>query len=113
MLTIRLHPMQPQRMQELRQPLHHTQDRHRQREPQYPNHHQPNRPANSAPAKRVLDGHAPEHLGELRVRERERPETEVGRRVRDAAEAELDGVDDLVYDHFAEVVVFLGCSSLS
>ena len=37
----------------------------------------------------------------------QRPKTEVGRGVRDAPEAELDGVDDLVNDDLAEVVLLL------
>lgn len=37
------------------------------------------------------------------MREAERPESEVGRRVRDAAEAVLDRVDALVDEHLAEL----------
>lgn len=41
---------------------------------------------------RTLDRHVPKDLGELSVREGQRPETEVGSGVGDATEAELDRV---------------------
>ena len=46
------------------------------------------------------DRHFEEDLRELGVRQGKRPEAEVGRRVRDPAEHELDRLDGLVDDHF-------------
>jgi hypothetical protein len=55
-----------------------------------------------------LEAHAQhlleEDVGELRVRERERPEPQVGGRVGDGAQHELDGLDDLVDEDLAEVL---------
>jgi len=39
--------------------------------------------------------------------QRQRPKPEVRRRVRDTPEAEFDGVNDLMNDYIAKVVVFL------
>ena len=49
----------------------------------------------------------PEDLRELRVSEGEGPEAEVGRRVADHPEHELDGLNGLVDDDLAEVVLLL------
>ena len=49
----------------------------------------------------------PEDLRELRVSEGEGPEAEVGRRVADHPEHELDGLNGLVDDDLAEVVLFV------
>jgi len=43
----------------------------------------------------VAQHHVPEHLRELGVRQGQRPQTQVGGRVRDRAQHILDGVDTL------------------
>lgn len=48
-----------------------------------------------------------EDLGELGMGEGQGPETEVGSGVGDAAEDELDGLDELVHHHVAEGLVLL------
>jgi hypothetical protein len=49
----------------------------------------------------------PEHGGELRVGERQGPQTQVRGSVGDGSEHELDGVDDLVDEDFVEVELLL------
>jgi hypothetical protein len=110
-LAVRLNPVQPQRMQERRKALHETQNPDRQPEPRAAHDGERDPPEDGRGVEEPLENHIPKHLGELRVRERERPEPEVGGGVRDAPEAELDGVDDLVDDHLAEVVLLLSCES--
>jgi len=95
--------MQPQRMQKRRQPLHHTQNSQRQDKPHPKHPHRENDPDHPGHPERSLQGHVIKHFGELGVREREGPESEVGGRVGDTAEAEFDGMDDLVDDDVAHL----------
>jgi hypothetical protein len=87
--------------------LHDAKDEHRARKP-----HQEDK-CQSGLAKQALEpeytreGHVPEHLGELCVSKRERPETQVRSRVRDAAEAELDRMNHLVDYHLTKIVLLL------
>jgi len=55
------------------------------------------------PRHRGHENAVPEHGGELRVRQRQRPEAEVRRGVGHRAQHELDGVDHLVHQHIAEL----------
>ena len=87
--------------------LHDTQNPHSQRQPQEPHDCERDPPNNTLHAEHIVQGHAPQDFGQLRMRERQRPEPEVRSCVRDASEAELDRVDDLVDHDFAEVVMFL------
>ena len=41
------------------------------------------------------------------MRQRQRPQTKVRGRVRDASQTELYSVNDLMNDHFAEIMMFL------
>lgn len=51
--------------------------------------------------------HTPEHLRQLCMGKGKGPQPQVGRRVRDTSEAELNGMNDLVNDNVTEVVAFL------
>jgi hypothetical protein len=66
--------------------------RNRQREPHRKHRHKEEDRSDSLHLERAFDGHVPQDLGELSVREGERPETKVGGGVGDATEAELDRV---------------------
>lgn len=90
MLAHRLDPVQPQRVQHRTRTLHHTQDKHRQREPKVEcgdNHDDAQRGPDLGEG--GGERHFPEHDGQLLVGEREGPETEVGSRVGNAVEAEF------------------------
>lgn len=56
---------------------------------------------------RVGDRHGPQNFGELSVGQRQSPETEVRSGVRDTAQAELDGMNDLVNGDFSELELLL------
>ena len=90
-------------MEEGREALHDTENGNREHEPEGKGDDSGHDAHDARHAKHILDCHVPEHLRELRMCERECPKTEVRRRVGDAAEAELDCVDDLVDDHFADL----------
>ena len=51
--------------------------------------------------------HVPQHLAQLGVRQRERPQTQVGGRVRDRAENVLDRVYRLVNDDLGHIKIFV------
>lgn len=131
MLAVRLHPVQPQSVQERRQTLrtrkfrrekarkekathlHETKDTDSKPEPHRTPEDEQGPVKDRLRPEDGLEGHGPKHLRQLRVRERERPEPEVRRRVRNAPEAKLDGVDDLVDHHVAEIVLLLRGVSVS
>ena len=54
-----------------------------------------------------------EHGAELRVRQAERPQAQVGGRIRHRAQHELDGVNHLVHYDLAEVKLAYGAANLS
>jgi len=77
------------------------QNRNTQKKPHKKRHHDHQHPQRRAlHAKRGPERHGPQHDGELLVSQGERPQPQVRRRVRDAVEAEFDGVDGLVDLHF-------------
>ena len=70
--------MQTECVQERRQALHNAKDEHSQLEPHKEQETEPENGADPACiTEPASECHIPEHLGELRVRERERPKTEV------------------------------------
>merc|ERR1719277_1041536 len=104
-LGLELHPMQTQDVQEALHDVHAQQDRDRDDEPNTePEVHRED-------VQRERRGHTDEEgvpeedHGELLVRERERPETEIGSRVRDRSQDVLDGLDHLVDHQLREVKV--------
>ena len=111
MLTHRLHPMQPQRMQHRTRALHHHQHSNREHEPEAKEQEDGEDAQRTAHGEGVAESHAPEDDGELLMRERQGPETEVGGCVGDAVEAEFNGVDDLVDHDFAEFELLVRIAS--
>ena len=89
MLTHRLDPMQPQRMQHGRRALHDNEHGDGEEEPHGEKDEDGEDAEGAGHAEGVLERHVPEHDGELLMREREGPEAEVGGRVGDAVEAEF------------------------
>ena len=110
-LAVRLNPMQPQRMQERRKTLHQTQNAQRQPEPRGTDEDANDNPDDAGHVLDNSDRHVPENLGQLGVCEGESPETEIGGRVGDTAEAELDGVNDLMDHDLREIMLFLSITN--
>ncbi|KAI3492688.1 hypothetical protein L1887_42606 [Cichorium endivia] len=94
-------------VEERAEALHAAQDGDREAEPEAKGEHGGDGTRDARHAKHVLDGHGPQHLGQLGVGKRQGPQTEIGGSVGDTAEAELDGVDHLVNDHLADVELVL------
>lgn len=76
-------------MQHSRRPLHHTEYDHRQRKPQIESNDGHDHAHHPGLPKGVHQRHFPQNLRELLVRQGERPQPQVGRRVGDAIETEL------------------------
>ena len=87
--------------------LHNTQDSDRHREPEHSDHGLRNQSNKPRHLQDIGDRHVPEHLRQLRMRKRERPETEVRGCVGDTTQTELNCMDDLMHDHLAEIVLLL------
>jgi len=104
MLPIGLNPMQPQGVQERRKTLHDTKNKDRQGEPNTEHEKDSDRAkdAGRPVGKHTFQSHTPQHLTELGVSEGESPKTEIGGSVRDTAETELDGMNDLVDGNLAK-----------
>jgi len=87
--------------------LHDAQDEHRAGKPHQENKYQHGLAKKALRPQRPRERHVPEHLGQLRMRKRKRPKTQVRGRMRDAAEAEFDRVNYLVDHHLTEVMLLL------
>eukprot|EP00406_Dinophysis_acuminata_P058516 CAMPEP_0179290446 /NCGR_PEP_ID=MMETSP0797-20121207/41820_1 /TAXON_ID=47934 /ORGANISM="Dinophysis acuminata, Strain DAEP01" /LENGTH=285 /DNA_ID=CAMNT_0020999479 /DNA_START=88 /DNA_END=943 /DNA_ORIENTATION=- len=102
-LALELHPVQPEGVEEALQDVHAHEHPDRDAEPAAEHdveHEAVGREGHlEAHRERLLE----EDKRELLVRQRQRPDTEVGRRVGDGAEHELDGLDDLVDEDLAEL----------
>ena len=87
--------------------LHDAQDKHRAGKPHQEDKYQHDLAQKALGPQRPCERHVPEHLGQLRMRKRKRPKTQVRGRMRDAAEAEFDRVNYLVDHHLTEVMLLL------
>jgi hypothetical protein len=120
MLAHRLNPVQTQGVQHGTCTFHDTQHHDCACEPEVEDGHHDDGALDAGEGECVLHGHVPEDDGETLMGEGEGPETEVGRSVGDAVEAEFcrivsrdlhrddmceltDGVNDLVDHDFAEL----------
>ena len=87
--------------------LHDAQDAHRTGKPHQEDEYQHGLANKALEPQRPLEGHVPEHLGQLRMRKRKRPKTQVRGCMRNAAEAEFDRVNYLVDHYLTEVMLLL------
>lgn len=79
-------------MQHRARPLHHTQDKNREHEPEPEGHDDHDDLDGAGHAECIGERHIPENDGELLMGKTQSPETEVRCGMGDAVEAELDGV---------------------
>lgn len=94
-------------MQESRKTFHDAEDGDGENKPESKTDEGDDNAGDAGSSKRLANGHAPKHLAELSMRQRQSPKPKVRRGVGDAAQTELDSVDDLVYDNFTKIMMIL------
>jgi len=99
-LILEFHPVQPEHVQEA---FHHVHQH------QYADRNGREHGEGQGDIENIIGSHGRphdlivKHFGKLAVRETQGPETEVRGRVRDRAEDEFDGFNELVDHHFSEI----------
>lgn len=98
-------PVESKGVEESRQPLHSDQNTKGHGEPHAKDEDEENNSdkGRSLPVEGALQGHLIQHLRQLGMGEREGPQSQVGCRVGDTTQTELDRVNDLVNNDISHV----------
>mmetsp|Transcript_5955 Transcript_5955/g.13541 ORF Transcript_5955/g.13541 Transcript_5955/m.13541 type:complete len:241 (-) Transcript_5955:1863-2585(-) len=104
-LVLELDPVQTKSVQKCGEGLHRHEHREGEAGPEVDRDKQSNRVGVGHLETDLHDELLPEHLGQLGVGQRQRPQAQVGGSVGDATQNVLDGVDNLVHHHLTEIEV--------
>lgn len=107
MLAVALDPVQSQSVKEGRKTFHNAENGDGQNEPEGEAEEGEDDTSNAGAPKRLADGHAPQDLAELCMRQGQGPQAQIRGGVGNTAEAELNGVNHLVDHNFAEIMTLV------